>query len=172
LIAIFAGALLPLIFLFVPETAFRRDSSFNTDLIGEDSVQHTIQTGRGHELSANGTPRDGDSPDASGPVSFEKQHGKIGKRRLTQQGQDAIPCRVSFARSLMPFNGRKTDESFLKLLFRPLPLFFHPAIFWACLIQGTLIGWTVMIGVVLAAIFLGPPVSIIFIARKRLLITC
>jgi MFS family permease len=31
--------------------------------------------------------------------------------------------------------------------------------FWnkACLIQGTLIGWTVLIGVVLAAIFLGPP---------------
>lgn len=60
----------------------------------------------------------------------------------------------------MPFNGRETDENFFKLSFRPLPLFFHPAILWACLVQGTLIGWTVMIGVVLAAIFLGPPVSI------------
>jgi len=57
----------------------------------------------------------------------------------------------------MPFNGRKTDENFWKLMFRPIPLFFHPAILWACLIQGVLIGWTVMIGVVLAAILLGPP---------------
>lgn len=172
MIAIFAGALLPLIFLFVPETAFRRDSSFNTDLIGEDSLRHTSQIGPGHELSANGTPRNADSPDASGPVSFEKPHGKIENRHLMQQGQVAIPRRVSFAQSLMPFNGRKTDESFLKLLFRPLPLFFHPAIIWACLIQGTLIGWTVMIGVVLAAIFLGPPVSISSIAEKHLLTTC
>ena len=71
--------------------------------------------------------------------------------------QDAIPKKVSFARSLLPFNGRKTDDNFFKLILRPFPLFFHPAILWGCLIQGTLIGWTVMIGVVLAAVFLGPP---------------
>lgn len=52
----------------------------------------------------------------------------------------------------MPFNGRKTDERYLHLLLRPFALFFHPGILWACLIQGTLIGWTVMIGVVLAGI--------------------
>jgi hypothetical protein len=57
----------------------------------------------------------------------------------------------------MPFNGRHSPDSFWKLCLRPFPLFFHPAIFWACLTQGTLIGWTVLIGVVLAAIFLGPP---------------
>ena len=45
--------------------------------------------------------------------------------------------------NLRLFNGRKTQDSFFKLLFRPFPLFFHPGIFWACLIQGTLIGWTV-----------------------------
>ena len=65
--------------------------------------------------------------------------------------------RISFARSLLPFNGRKTDQNFFKLLLRPFALFLQPAILWACLIQGALIGWTVFIGVVLAAIFLGPP---------------
>jgi len=55
------------------------------------------------------------------------------------------------------FNGRHTDESYFKLLLRPFPLFFHPGILWACLIQGALIGWTVLIGIVLAAIMLGPP---------------
>jgi hypothetical protein len=57
----------------------------------------------------------------------------------------------------LPFSGRKTDESFWKLLIRPFPLFAHPAILWAALIQGAMIGWTVFIGVILAAIFLGPP---------------
>ncbi|KAK1138890.1 hypothetical protein N8T08_001679 [Aspergillus melleus] len=67
------------------------------------------------------------------------------------------PSKASYHQSLKPFNGRKTDENFFKLLLRPFPLFFHPAILWACLIQGAIIGWTVFIGVVLAAIFLGPP---------------
>ncbi|KAH8197166.1 hypothetical protein TruAng_008659 [Truncatella angustata] len=66
-------------------------------------------------------------------------------------------AKKTYWQSLAPFDGRKTDENFLKLLFRPFPLFFQPAFLWACLIQGALIGWTVFIGVVLAAIFLGPP---------------
>ena len=45
--------------------------------------------------------------------------------------------------NLRVFNGRKTDESFFKLLLRPFPLFLHPGILWACLVQGLLIGWTV-----------------------------
>ncbi len=127
-IAIFCGAMLPFIFFFVPETAFRRDDSLNTDIRGEDSVQNE------------------QTPESSVPTSFEKDHFSVSEHRSTSQA----PPKVSFARSLLPFNGRKTDESFLRLVLRPIPLFLHPAILWACLIQGALIGWTVMIGVVLA----------------------
>ena len=142
LIAIFCGAMLPLVFLFVPEHAFRRDDSLNTDIRGEDSLQ---QSSPSHTAALYNTrpSGDGQSPDSSIPISLEKD---LSEHHSASQ----IPPKVSFARSLLPFNGRKTDESFLKLVMRPLPLFFHPAIFWACLIQGTLIGWTVMIGVVLA----------------------
>ena len=59
--------------------------------------------------------------------------------------------------NLRLFNGRHTAEPFLPLLLRPFPLFLHPGILWACLIQGTMIGWTVLIGVVLAAVLLLPP---------------
>ena len=55
------------------------------------------------------------------------------------------------------FNGRHSPENFFKLLIRPLPLFLHPSFLWACLIQGLIIGWTVLIGIVLAAIMLGAP---------------
>ena len=144
-IAIFCGAMLPLVFFFVPETAFRRDDSLNTDIKDEEAVQHSPPsiTTPAYQKQPNGH---GQSPDSSIPSSLEKDHFSNPEHRSTSHA----PPKVSFARSLLPFNGRKTDESFMKLVLRPLPLFVHPAIFWACLIQGALIGWTVMIGVVLA----------------------
>ncbi|KAK4698040.1 hypothetical protein P7C71_g108, partial [Lecanoromycetidae sp. Uapishka_2] len=148
-IAIFCGAMLPFIILFVPETAFRRDDFFNTDITGEESAHGGTAPKRHIQDEA---PSD-QSPESSIPASFEKQPGASSERHRPGN----VPPKVSFARSLLPFNGRKTDENIFKLVVRPLLLFLHPAVLWACLIQGTLIGWTVMIGVVLAAIFLGPP---------------
>ncbi|KAI0996169.1 hypothetical protein K3495_g12010 [Podosphaera aphanis] len=78
------------------------------------------------------------------------------KARSTYFAHGDTPKR-SFIQQLHPFNGRVSDDSFFKLLLRPFPLFLHPAVMWACLIQGAMIGWTVFIGVILAAIFLGPP---------------
>ena len=152
LIAIFSGAMLPFVFFFCPETAFRRDASLNTDITGED--RGLIQAKSDHFGSGpDGMAYSHSSAPSSGPASLEKQRGTLVQDPTTP----IIPAKVSFARSLLPFNGRKTDENFLVLILRPFPLFLHPAVLWACLIQGTLIGWTVMIGVVLAAIFLGPP---------------
>ena len=170
-IAIFCGAMLPFVFFFVPETAFRRDDIFNTDFRGAESAQHKAgsEADAGHGPSKSPTSsipdtiekqpgtftegRSGQSPTSSIPDTKEKQPGTFTEGRSTV----TPPPKVSFARSVLPFNGRKTDDSLFKLILRPLPLFLHPAVLWACLIQGTLIGWTVMIGVVLAAIFLGPP---------------
>lgn len=141
-VAIFTGVLFPFVIFFVPETAYRRKDSLNTDF----NVGGTTQ--------ANGNSEKHSSEHTVLPESNNNSRGELSK---SQTADIIIPQKVSFARSLLPFNGRKTDESLLKLILRPLPLFFHPAIFWACLIQGAMIGWTVMIGIVLAAIFLGPP---------------
>lgn len=145
LIAIFSGALLPFVVFFVPETAYRRESSLNTDISVKESPSQNASQKRSSASMSH--------------LSFiDNQVGGRDSRHLTSHADDTvIPQKVSFARSLLPFNGRKTDEDFLKLILRPLPLFFHPAVLWACLVQGALIGWTVMIGIVLAAIFLGPP---------------
>lgn len=134
--------MLPFIFFFVPETAFRRE---NADVRGEESAQHSSPPNIKPVYEARSN-ENGQSLDSSIPTSLEKDHFSISEHRSTSQ----VPPKVSFARSLLPFNGRKTDESFFLIVLRPFPLFFHPAILWACLIQGTLIGWTVMIGVVLA----------------------
>lgn len=144
LIAIFSGILLPFVFLFVPETAFRRDDTLNTDLMGEESASH--QASNQHTSGTINHSGFGDD-----------REDKADHPDRTLRTKHTSPLKDTFLQSLLPFNGRKTDESLFKLIFRPLPLFFHPAVLWACLIQGALIGWTVVIGVVLAALFLGPP---------------
>lgn len=152
--AIFCGACLPLIIFFVPETAFRRSARFNIDMASSELVEHTSKNNEGAEL-----PRSQDS--SNGGAAFGQASKEASDQEPVHSGVDelgnASTPKVSYAETLMPFNGRKTDESFFKLFLRPFPLFAHPAILWACLIQGTLIGWTVFIGIILAAIFLGPP---------------
>ncbi|KXJ92461.1 major facilitator superfamily transporter [Microdochium bolleyi] len=128
LVAIFCSVCLIAIVLWVPETAFVRDAALNTDIV------------LGSLDKTTGTP----NKDAEASPINEQSHGIVRPPK-------------TFLQQLMPFDGRKTNEFFPKLLLRPLPLFFQPAFLWACLIQGAMIGWTVFIGVILAALFLGPP---------------
>jgi hypothetical protein len=134
LVSIFCAASLIAVFLFCPETAYRRDAALNTDM---------ASFGTSDDRSANGDEKMGT--------------GHPEKPMDTTRTTPCRPNKKTFTQSLALFNGRKTDESFFKLMFRPLPLFAQPAFLWAALIQGTMIGWTVFIGVILAAIFLGPP---------------
>ena len=141
LVAIFCGVCLPLIYFFVPETAYRRDASLNTDMLATSStnLNHFDQP------SETAQPDRGTSSD------------KAATEGHTTQLAAELPKKHSFRQSLAIFTGRKSDETFWKLLFRPLPLFLQPAFLWACLIQGTMIGWTVFIGVIMAQFFLGSP---------------
>jgi MFS family permease len=134
-VAIFAAVMLPLVVLLVPETAYKRDADLDTDtaMVSTTANKPTDSNARSpspeEKVAANDTPHN--TSTAQAPM-------------------------FSYA-TLRPFNGRKTSTPFWKLLLRPFPLFLHPAIFWAMLIQGTLIGWTVLLGIVLAAIMIGPP---------------
>lgn len=161
LVAIFSAALLPFVIFFVPETAFKREAYLNTDIsssgAGDHMRHHRSHSKAGdHELQptarhgADGVT-DGGLPPSSGTESEKPL------RTGSMNAHSTPPAKTPWLQILAPFNGRKTSLNFFKLLLRPFPLFLHPAILWGCLIQGTLIGFTVLIGVVLAAIFLGPP---------------
>jgi MFS family permease len=148
-VAIFAGIMLPLIILFVPETAFRREEKFDIDTMGNLLV---LDGGETKALGNRGSSTTSAEHEVAGNT-FEK-----GTRNSPdQQPMGGSPRKATLLESIKPFNGRKTDERYLHLLLRPFSLFLHPGILWACLIQGTLIGFTVLIGVTLAAIMLGPP---------------
>ncbi|KAL9115509.1 MAG: hypothetical protein Q9227_000830 [Pyrenula ochraceoflavens] len=153
--AIFAGVAFPFLFFFVPETAFNRAFYLNLDF---DDKEFTGQprTSISTEMSTipSHSPHDSSEGFADKEIS-----GMRGEPTALPQ-HDALPApppKHSWAQRLKPFNGRYTSESFFKLVVRPFPLFLHPAIVWAALIQGAMIGWTVLIGVILASVFATNP---------------
>lgn len=154
-IAIFTGLAAPLLFFFVPETAFVRASYLNLDYDhGEvDEIRRSTST----EMSTALNSAD-NSTNGLAEKDIATTHSLNQASVLThpRSGDPPRPKR-SFASQLRPFNGRYTSESFWKLFLRPFVLFLHPAILWASLIQGVIIGWTIFIGVVLASVFQTPP---------------
>jgi len=146
------------VFFFIPETAFRRSAYLNTDMASSDDVRLFQKPQEaGHEIPSYQAQGPASSPATPINGTDNKENTATESQAILSHLNGSNIPRKSFMQTLLPFSGRKSDESFWKLLLRPFPLFGHPAILWACLIQGTMIGWTVFIGIVLAAIFLGPP---------------
>lgn len=143
LLAIFMGVGTLVLFLFVPETAYRRDKALNIDM-----------------PIASASSSSSDSPTASQEFEAKEMQdsARLAGTSMAPRGKD------KFWQRLKPFNGRKTDDAFWKLLLRPFPLYLQPSVFWGCLMQGVIIGWTVMVGVILSLIFLGPP---LFFTEER-----
>lgn len=154
MLAIFAAAMLPLVIFFCPETTFVRPEHLNID---------TSKLAARKQASTSSYPLSDYpqslSPDDPRSESLDKTSPSNNTSTIPSPDNAHHHQHPTYTRTLLLFNGRKTTDSFLTLLLRPFPLFFHPAILWACLIQGTLIGWTVLIGVILAAIMLLPPLS-------------
>lgn len=147
LVAIFCAACLPAIIFLCPETAYTRDTNLNTDMLAQDG------TTPGNK--ATGQPSSINNSDGGREDNRDPEKHAIGD--VSSNGSAVVPAKISYWKSLSPFNGRKTDEALWKLVLRPFPLFFQPAFLWACLIQGVLIGWTVFIGVILGVYFIGYP---------------
>lgn len=148
-VGIFAAVSLPALFLMCPETAYRRAARFNTDLASGSTSSSEEPKNEPENVTAVSGPLEYPGAKIAGITilpSFSPQ--PVGNANTTLK---------TFRQSLSLFDGTKTDDSFLTLLFRPLCLIGNPTFIWACFIQGTMIGWTIFIGVIIAAIFIGPP---------------
>lgn len=120
LVAIFTGAALPLTVFLVPETAFRRADYLNTDY--EANADSGVGNGMEPHMPLNSTSK-GIQADETKETDEDKN---VGSPKANSHSE--VAAKDSYLRSLRPFNGRKTDENFFKLLLRPFPLFFHPGI--------------------------------------------
>lgn len=158
-IAIFTTGLLPFVVLYCPETAYVRDESFNVDSHlqrgGKQDFDNEYRSDSSHELRNNSNTNDTETftPEKADNTATSVQDRDHSIQNIHQYAPFTFITRENIAL----FSGRKTSENFFHVLLRPFPLFLHPSFLWACLTQGMLIGWTVLIGIVLAAIMLGAP---------------
>ena len=151
LVAILTAATLPAVFFLCPETAYRREPSLNTDTSAGDEIE--LIPGPKLEGSPNGSMPPTDQARVKRRTGFVL----FPKSGASQPLGNSTTPKKTFVESLSLFDGQKTDDRYWVLLLRPFPLVLNPAFLWGCLIQGTMIGWTVFIGVLIAAVFIGPP---------------
>ncbi|XXH04186.1 centractin- actin- protein of the dynactin complex [Hypoxylon texense] len=132
--AIIFGALLPLVILFVPETAYRR---------------------RSYEqfLAARSMPNRDEKSDISKkdiPSEQEEKVENVETGVVTERKQ-------SFLQSLKLWGGVYTDTPLWKIFLRPMVVFFYPGVLWGFLLYGITLTWIVVFSVVNAVIFTAPP---------------
>ena len=152
-IAIFSGVAFPLLFCLVPETAFNRPFYLNIDL---DDKEFNGQPRNSTSTERSTVPLD--SAHESSEGFADKETNGVRRAASNMRHVDSMPPpKKPWIQTLRPFSGRYTSESFFKLFLRPFPLFLHPAVLWAALIQGVIIGWLVLVGVILASVFQTPP---------------
>ncbi|KAH8807676.1 major facilitator superfamily domain-containing protein [Xylogone sp. PMI_703] len=109
------GSVTLLLFFTMPETAFTRDISPNLN-----------DTQLNEEIS-----------EASQCKTVGTQH--------IETGGDDIPQKHTYMQNLRLFTRLYTEESLLKLFFRPLGLIILPPVFWATLVMSVNIGFLVSI---------------------------
>lgn len=123
-VAIFAALMLPFVIMFVPETAYKRDSRFDIDTMGN---LITNAAGQAWDDSTTAS-REGERTSEGSPERNQEEKGE--GRVRNEETRSPPPAKVSWLQSMKPFNGRKTDEKYFHLLLRPFPLFLHPGILW------------------------------------------
>ena len=146
LVCIFMAPTVLAIFFFCPETAYRRADRLNTDMsaVGESKLTAGMVV---------------EEPETLAETIGERKPGFVWfpTSRAPQLMGNAQTPKRTYIQQLSLFDGTKTDDRYWVLLLRPFPILANPAIIWGCLIQGAMIGWTIFIGVIIAAIFIGPP---------------
>ncbi|OTB01174.1 hypothetical protein M426DRAFT_64522 [Hypoxylon sp. CI-4A] len=134
--AIIFGMLLPLVVLFVPETAYRRRSY-------------------DQQLAVNGPANQEMKSDASEKKGASSEQDRTNIE--TVETGIVTESKDSYLRSLRLWSGIYTDTPLWKIFLRPLVVFFYPAVLWGFLLYGITLSWIVVFSVVNAVIFTAPP---------------
>ncbi|KAI1391789.1 MFS general substrate transporter [Hypoxylon trugodes] len=142
--AIMFGVWIVVLFLFCPETAYKRDASLNIDLgTGQDNADKLV----GEEITKNkaGT----ESPGA------ENVEVEVIERAPTSGTWSEE--KHSYWHDLKIYHGRVSDDPFWKVLTRPLLMLVFPQVLFSFFAYGLTTSWLVVVGSVLAQLFTAPP---------------
>ena len=100
--------------------------------------------------SSSTTPRDL-SP-ASTEISYTKEE--------TIELATETEAKHSFASQLRLWRGRITDRNFIKAFLRPFPLMIFPSVLFSTIVNGAMLTWVVISGIISAQVLLYPPYNL------------
>ncbi|KAI2619836.1 MFS general substrate transporter [Hypomontagnella submonticulosa] len=144
--AIMFGVWIIVLFLFCPETAYRRDASLNTDLgttpLGDD---------KSGQYDSTKMKVDSNSPTAAdAEIEVEVIERAAPNGALSEK-------KHSYWHDLKIYHGRVSDDPFWKVLTRPLLMLVFPQVLFSFFAYGLTTSWLVVVGSVLAQLFTAPP---------------
>ncbi|KAH6721652.1 serine/threonine kinase 16 [Leptodontidium sp. MPI-SDFR-AT-0119] len=116
-----------LMFLFCPETAYLRDTRYETDTAMDDNL--------------------GDL------AKYEKEHQEV----VVGVDAANVPKKKTFVQELAIYTGRYSEDNMLKYLAGPFITLLNPAACYAIITSGLLNSWYVGSAIILAGVFSGPP---------------
>lgn len=135
--AILYGVWILILFFFCPETAYRRDASYNTDLGHEDHTEELNEKKMAHLEEKNENIEDINNVETDGIGWSEPKN--------------------SYWHDLKIFHGRQSDDAYWKVLTRPLMMLVFPQVLFSFFAYGLTTSWLIVVGSVLAQIFTAPP---------------
>ncbi|KAI0025805.1 MFS general substrate transporter [Xylariomycetidae sp. FL0641] len=137
--AILFGVLIPVLFLFCPETAYRRPEVLDIDL------------GTDHDKTEDLAEKDRANADDS---DVEAANIEMVERVPTNLSAEE---KHSYWHDLKIFHGRMSDDPFWKILVRPFMMLIFPQVLFSFFAYGLTTSWLVVVGSVLAQLFSAPP---------------
>jgi hypothetical protein len=139
--ACFYGTFIVLIFLFVPETVYKRDPAYNIDLGTHD---HTLETLDVQEKK----------PEHPEHLEMTKTGSKV-HTEVLYTGADEKP--YTFWEQLRPVRGVESDENLFYIIIRPFGMLLFPQVLYGFITYGLSTSWLVVMISVLAQLFTGAP---------------
>lgn len=149
---IFMSIYLVLLFFLIPETTYNRPKKYDTDvrehLIGESDLDSTINEQSTTEPISVDEKKNGVSESATPGTPSEtdaEQNGVQTEKRKT------------WVQGLKIYNGRFSNENYIRAVLSPFATFILPAVHWAAYAYGLTVAFAAAISVCLAQIFTVAP---------------
>jgi len=135
------GLFIILIFLFVPETVYKRDPAYNLDLGTTDRTFETLDA----KETKGQEPQHLETTESGGRIHTE----------VLYTGADERPW--TFWEEVRPVRGVESDENLLYIIIRPFGMLLFPQVLYGFITYGLSTSWLVVMISVLAQLFTGPP---------------
>ncbi|KAK7206128.1 serine/threonine kinase 16 [Myxozyma melibiosi] len=143
---IFVAAQCLLMCFWGTETTYIREAKYEIDVAGDEIFDDIDKLAAEHFEGDSKTPAE-DAPTTTADA----------EKAVQNSSQNPIPAKKTYLQSIMPYHGRFSDESIIKLMIRPFAVFLNPGMTWIILAMSIPLAWIVNINYCMSQLYGAPP---------------